>query len=211
MDKIIVSIIIILCVFITFILYEKEKYQLQISSIDGKEYFVYSYNNSQDAANILSRLNISIAKLVSHLKIKYGKNHTVVNKLITRYNPDVIYELIPTWLSGNVAYTRGKGKSLYICLRPIFRNDNLLHDFNTIMFVALHEITHVATNVKDHPPEFWRTFKFILDESVKIGIYKPVDYSHANVTYCDDNMVINYNPYYDIKLDIKKFQNIHIV
>ena len=48
------------------------------------------------------------------------------------------------------------------------------------MFVALHELSHVASKSIGHTDEFWDNFKFILIESEKIGIYKPIDYKNKN-------------------------------
>ena len=36
------------------------------------------------------------------------------------------------------------------------------------MFVALHEITHIMTKSIGHTEEFWRNFKFILQEAVEL-------------------------------------------
>ena len=64
------------------------------------------------------------------------------------------------------------------------------------MFVALHELSHLATKSIGHNDEFWNNFKFLLQESETINIYKPVDYKNNNVDYC--GMKIKDNPYYDV-------------
>ncbi len=185
---------IIVTIIIIFYIYYIQSYHIIESQLDSKEYAVLTLDNSQDAANILSKVNINMVTLISHLEAKYGKHNKLVDNLLSRYDPDVIYESVPTWLNGGVAYTAGKGKSLYICLRNT--NNLEFHDLNTIMFVALHELSHIATDAKHHPAEFWRTFKFILNESVSIGIYRPIDYSKAATSYCND-MKITYNPLFD--------------
>ena len=63
------------------------------------------------------------------------------------------------------------------------------------MFVALHELSHVASKSIGHTDEFWDNFKFILIEAEKIGVYKPIDYKNEKTEYC--GMTINDNPYYD--------------
>ena len=52
------------------------------------------------------------------------------------------------------------------------------------MFVALHEITHIMTKSIGHTEEFWRNFKFILQESVELGIYTRDEYSKNPKKYC---------------------------
>ena len=64
------------------------------------------------------------------------------------------------------------------------------------MFVALHELSHIATKSIGHTTEFWNNFKFILKEAVKIKIYEPVNYKKKPKNYC--GMKITDNPYYDM-------------
>ena len=63
------------------------------------------------------------------------------------------------------------------------------------MYVALHELSHIASVSIGHNDEFWDNFKFIIIEAKKIQIYNPVDYKNNNARYCGMN--ITDNPYYD--------------
>ena len=60
------------------------------------------------------------------------------------------------------------------------------------MFVVLHELAHIATESIGHTPEFWANFKWILEESINIGIYAKKDYSKDAVEYC--GMTISTTP-----------------
>ena len=79
-------------------------------------------------------------------------------------------------------------KQEYELLKPyekkILRKGDKLIDRNTLMFVALHEITHIMTKSIGHTEEFWRNFKFILQESVELGIYTRDEYSKNPKKYC---------------------------
>ena len=66
---------------------------------------------------------------------------------------------------------------------------------NTLTFVALHELAHIATKSVGHTPEYWKNFKFLLTQAEKINVYKPVDYKNNPQEYC--SMTITDNPYYD--------------
>jgi hypothetical protein len=57
-------------------------------------------------------------------------------------------------------------------------------NFNSVMFVVLHEVAHLGVESVDHPMEFWECFKFLLGEASLIGIYTPIDYSLYPTTYC---------------------------
>jgi hypothetical protein len=57
-------------------------------------------------------------------------------------------------------------------------------DINTMMFVVLHEFAHLATESIGHTEEFWDNFKWILEESINIGIYTRQDFQNKSVDYC---------------------------
>jgi hypothetical protein len=65
---------------------------------------------------------------------------------------------------------------------------------NTLIFVDLHELSHLFDFSYGHEKEFWSGFKIILREAVELGLYDPVDYSRHAAKYC--GMVINDNPYF---------------
>ena len=52
------------------------------------------------------------------------------------------------------------------------------------MFVTIHELSHIMTEDTGHTTRFWANMKYLLEESSKIGIYNPVDYSKNPVMYC---------------------------
>ena len=49
-------------------------------------------------------------------------------------------------------------------------NSNLIEE-NTLMFVAIHELGHIASETIGHNDEFWYNFKFLLENAVKINPY----------------------------------------
>ena len=59
-----------------------------------------------------------------------------------------------------------------------------LIELNTIFFVVLHELAHIMTQSVGHTDEFWKNFKFILKNAVKLNIYKEIDYSKYPKKYC---------------------------
>lgn len=120
-----------------------------------------------------------------------------VEQLITRYNPKQIYEISPLNNSGVTSYTQDK-HILILCLRKKEKNangENELHDINTIMFVVIHELSHMMNNLWGHKMDFWILFKFMLMNSVECGIYTTVDYSKNPIVYC--GLKIDYQPLND--------------
>ena len=68
-------------------------------------------------------------------------------------------------------------------------------DEHTLMFVALHELSHIATKSIGHKTEFWDNFKFLLQNAKESGVHVPEDYKKKPIEYC--GMEIKDNPYYD--------------
>jgi hypothetical protein len=186
-------------IIVILIIYLRTKQNLiLVRGSDGKKFYVIDMPDSKKAAEFLSTININISRLLFALKQNHGRTHPMVAAIIGRYNPDVLTEHRPNVFNSSVAYTTNKGEELYICLRNWNKGGELC-DFNTIMFVALHELTHIAIKPWGHPTSFWAAFKWVLNDAVRIGIYKPIDYSISPVTYCD-GMEIAYNPMFDTKL-----------
>ena len=163
-----------------------------ISNVNGNKYCVRDRNKLHLAADRLATINIRMNKLVLHVSKKYP-NKENVKRLVNGYNPKKIYETLPT--SEYTAYSENKGEKLAFCLDTEKNNNGKLIDINTLMYVALHELSHVATKSIGHTEEFWDNFKFLIEESKEIGIYNPVDYKKNNVKYCGMN--ITDNPFYD--------------
>jgi len=130
--------------------------------------------------------------LISHLN-DVNPNSQITTLLNKGYNPKRIEEILPS--SEHTAYSENKGEKIAFCLNTQ-KNGKKMIDDNTLLFVALHELSHVATDEIGHTEKYWQTFKTILEYAVDLGIYEPVDYKNNPVNYC--GMEINDNPYYDL-------------
>ena len=89
-----------------------------------------------------------------------------------------------------VAYSVNKGEELSICIRE--KDTEKFLDMNIVIFVAIHELSHIMSKSTGHTDEFWDNMKYLLEEGNKVGIYNPVDYSKNPVNYC--GMEINSTP-----------------
>lgn len=170
--------------------------RLVVSSIDKEPYIVEEeFANSERAANVLARINRMNVKLIKHLKANcmdgpYAEN---IELLRQNYNPTVLGEHIPHNLK-YTSYTTDKGKKMRFCLRPP-QNRNGLYDWNTLAFVDIHELAHVATKSTGHQHDFWEVFRFLLVEANRIGEIKLIDYKKQPVPYC--GIMIESNPVFD--------------
>ena len=135
-------------------------------------------------------------KLVEYVHEKHPDKENV-QRLYNGFNPQKVFEILPT--SSYTAYSENKGEKLAFCLNKNSKsdndNDNLI-DEDTLTFVAIHELSHIATKSVGHKSEFWENFKFLLGEAKAAGIHDPVDYKKTPGKYC--SMKLTDNPYYDI-------------
>ena len=186
---------IILCAYFlltTFTIY-KESLYIE-SDIDNNKYLIRSGNKKskyylKKSANILGEINKRVEKLIEHLNKNYtldlSKKH-FVTKLIENYNPTILSEAAID--KRYTTYTIDK-KEMHICLRTRDEYENL-YDINLLMYVVLHELAHFCNYDKNgypiqgHGDEFRNIFKFLVIESIKMGIYKYIDYNEKPEPYC---------------------------
>jgi len=195
MENLIVYALVFLMIYVCLKIYqESDTFQLKciVSDVDGNKYCVRETNKLELVADLLAKTTAKLGKVVEHLKEKYPDRENV-KRLAKGFNPKKIVEILPT--SKYTAYSENKGEKLAFCTTKEKGGDHLI-DENTLTFVALHEISHIATKSVGHTSEFWSNFKFILKESVEIGIYKPINYKKKPTKYC--SMKITDNPYYDL-------------
>ena len=173
---------------------ESDVFQLKciISDVDGKSYCVRETSKLTLVADLLAKTTQNMKKIVKYLGEKYPERENVI-RLVKNFNPTKVQETLPT--SKYTAYSENKGEKLAFCATTTKKGNKLI-DENTLMFVALHELSHVATKSIGHNTEFWQNFKFLLEHAEKINIYKPVDYKETPKNYC--GMTISDNPYYDL-------------
>lgn len=188
-------------IFLAFILflcliiyYQSDAYDLKciISSKDGNRYCVREREKMELAADLLADVTQKMKNMVLYLKEKQPDDPRTA-RLVKGFNPKKITETLPT--SELTAYSENKGEKIAFCLNKNKRSSKLI-DINTLTFVSLHELSHVATESVGHKQEFWQNFKWVLQNAKEAGIYSPIDYKKYPEEYCGMN--INDNPYYDL-------------
>jgi hypothetical protein len=175
-------------------------------------YLEKKYSNAQPMANLDPTKNNRIdvipgTEMYSDSIIKSFRNplnheyiQQRIEQLINNYDPSTTHEISPLNKSGITSYTEDK-HILVLCLRhkePLPNGEHELHDINTMMFVVLHELTHMTNPEWNHTINFWILFKFLLANAVEVGVYTPVNYEIYPINYC--GLWLRYNPLYDIKL-----------
>lgn len=155
-----------------------------------RSFLVLDSKKSKESAKILCEISQRLDKFMNHL-IQFSINPEI-SQLLKRYSHMKLVE------SSDSAYTMNKAfghfDKIHICLQ----RDGKYFDIDTIMFVIIHELTHVMSTrydiFDDHPREFWVSNKFLLIEAEKIGIMNNINYAVTPVKYCMKD--IEKNPIY---------------
>ena len=163
------------------------------SSVDGKEYLVRDLPDKQEAANLLAKVRIKLNNLKMHLEGKYP-DKPQVKQLIQNFKNDPKRFLESTPDAEFTSYSVNKGESVHLCLRQREGADESLVKEEVMVFVAIHEMSHILTESLGHGPDFWNNFAWLLKEAELINIYKHQDFKAHPVKYC--GMSITDEPVY---------------
>jgi hypothetical protein len=134
-------------------------------------------------------INQNISILIVHLDKVYNNDDSknyFIKKLKQDYNPYIISEAAVD--SRYTTYTIDK-KDMHICLRTRDKQENI-YDINILMYVVLHELSHLCNYdkygvpIQGHGTEFKNIFRFLVEESMKLGIYNHIDYATQPKEYC---------------------------
>ena len=185
----------ILSVCIMIYLQNRDDYDLKciVSDVNGQKYCVRNREKLNEAADLLANVSDKCRQLVEYMYEKLPDDERA-QRLKRGFNPKQFMETLPT--SEYTAYSENKGEKLAFCLNKKKKDNTDLIDQHTLEFVAIHELSHIATKSIGHEPEFWENFKYLLENAKEAGIHDPTDYKKETQEYCGMN--IRDNPFYDV-------------
>ena len=168
------------------------------STVDGKDYTVRDLPDKQEAADMMARIRIKLSNLKIHIESKFP-DKPQAKQLVRNFEaePSRFFESTPD--SELTSYSVNKGEAVHLCLRQREGQDESLVKEDVIMFVAIHEMSHMITKTVGHGPDFWNNFGWLLKEAESIGLYKAYDFKAHPVKYC--GMSITDQPSYDPSKD----------
>jgi len=177
------TVIILIVLVLSFFLHYESKYSeltYVVSTIDNKPYLVRNREDKLQAANLLATVRKNLDSIVEYLK-NNNNNDSKVQRLIKKYKPEKISESMPN--TNYTSYSVNKGEKIVFCIRTKTKEQKLIK-INTIMFVAIHELSHVMTKSIGHTQEFWDNMRFLLKKAILLKIYKKQNYKKKPVPYC---------------------------
>ncbi len=155
------------------------------SEKDGKEYIVRNLPDKQEAADRLAEIRKKLLIIKKKCISRLPKNKKFAISQLKNFTADNIGEKIDN--SDSTAYSVNKGEQIIFCLRS--RNsENILHDINLLMFVAIHELAHVITETIGHTEEFKENNIWLLEQAIELGLYKKHNFNDKPKEYCGLNI-----------------------
>ena len=177
--------IIIIIIFLYIFIFYKYNKNIYIESNLGTTFLVYKDKFQIEKANMLEQIVRNMYILKNHL-LKNINNLKPYEKYIKQLDKNfnkhrtLIYESDPK--SDYTSYSVNKGQEISFCLKS--KTNDKLHNINLLMYVAIHEMAHIACPEIGHGELFRHIFKKFVEEAIIIGIYKKVNFNEFPVEYC---------------------------
>lgn len=162
--------------------YVREQYVDQIkvtSTVDGNSYLVKDSENSQEVADKLAKMNQKFLQIIRIAEDEFPDDPRV-EFLKSNYNSNELSESVKD--EKYTSYSVNKEKILF-CLIARDENGQLIDD-NTLTYVGVHELAHLATDQIGHTDTFWDNFKWLLTIARDNGLYYYEDYAKYPKPYC---------------------------
>lgn len=121
-------------------------------------------------------LGVGIAVICLYFALRpkcFRRNNIILEYLRKKLEPvHPVIKTIPLYES-NSSFSENKN-STYICLRD---ENGDLYDENTLIYVMLHEFSHIidegVSHGDDHTPSFYKIFNEILKKAIALKLYNP--------------------------------------
>lgn len=121
---------------------------------------------------------ISLFIINKDIKVYYDPLIEKLSKDLEKIYPDLSKKDIII-LGANDTFTENKQK-IFICLR---KKDGEYYDYNTLLYIAIHELAHVLTSAYDnHGEDFTQSFTALLFRAKQLGLYDET--KKINYDYC---------------------------
>ena len=164
--------------------YKNSKYPMSLtqSLVDKEYYLVRNLPDKQEACDRLARVRAKILILRTFLEQTY-KDKPFVQQILEKFDCSSARFSESTPDAQYTSYSVNKGEKIFMCLRQRNDKEELVNE-NIILFVALHEMSHVGTASIGHTPEFWNHFAWVLEQAERLKIYEYTDFAAHPVEYC---------------------------
>lgn len=178
----VIAILFFTLILLLYLSIDNSKRVLTPSTDQSKQYLVLEHMDAPASADMLNQVHQRIQILLAYLsenRNHYPNDIPYIDQLLNNSSKIKLTEA--SHKSRHTSYTINKGEEIAICLRD---SQDRIHDINTIMYVTIHELAHVACPEVGHTPLFRHIFVFLLRRSIQLGIYNQVNYQKTPQDYC---------------------------
>jgi len=168
-----------------FLFYNNNKLVYIENNDFGTRFLVQNNEDKFKSSKILSKLTEKLYILRNYLVKNINdfpeyKQYITLLKTGFNNNRTTIHEGLPD--SNLTSYSVNKGEELVFCLKS--KKTGKYHKMNLLMYVAIHELAHIACPEIGHGSLFINIFKFLAEQAIKLKIYKYKDYYANPEEYC---------------------------
>jgi len=188
------KIILLLSIIIIYIYFNSNDVAY-VEYFDGKQkkqYLVRDVEDKHKAVETLFKIESTLKKLVLLLvEDETVKNNTEMYKCVLTINDKLRNVEIQesTADSQYTSYSVNKGELLVFCIRS--KKNSKIHEFNDLIYVAIHEIAHIGCVEVGHTDLFFKINEYLIKKAIQYGIYKYVNYSIDHHEFCGMELTIS--------------------
>lgn len=179
-----IGLLLALFLFVVLLIYRNVYYDGNVY-VHGYSVHVSHAHDPTKTVKVLSDLRTRALRLVDVLREKYPNDERV--KRLSRWN-GIIHETEHT-ANGVFGYNVNKGAGgVSVCVHNRMGEPNR---FNDLFFVVMHEMSHIMTEAYEHDHKFWNSFRLLIKEATKNGLFVNVDYKKHPSRFCDGYLMDN--------------------
>lgn len=158
-------------------------------AFDGRTYLVQKSVHQLQVANMLARLAQNMEELIRALETRRETlppfMQSALSRLQGKFSAEILREAVTD--AKYTSYSLNK-EEIHFCVRSRDGTDSI-YDTNLMMYVCLHECSHLASSSQGHTQEFGQIFSFLVHEAAALGLYRPIDFKRFPAQYC--GLVLN--------------------
>lgn len=174
---------IIIFLFFIIIFYSQKNKQIYIkSTLDNNYYLVNNYSNKNKIAYTLSFLRSKMIFLTENILINQENKIYIENLKRSIYNTQFVQNINKFPQKNVTSYSVNKGEKIVLCIYD-YKN-NYIYDLNTLLYVCIHELAHIANPTFGHDESFYFIFNHLLNEAIRLKIYNFYNFEKIPVKYC---------------------------
>lgn len=151
------------------------------SNYDNNYYKIQNRENNQSLDYL-----IKLRKIIRYLTLNLNTNNIIYRKYkkgfekLLRISNTIKISEVELNVNNTTSYTINKGEEIVMCIR----NKNNFSPLNEIIYVLIHELSHIICPDLGHTENFYKINIFLLKEAIRLKLYINKNYNENPKEYC---------------------------